>query len=221
MCIRPWRHLAATRELPSSAQRDGARLPDRSSSEVEKQAQADTAIQCDFRSTGLGAESPLAILPFANFPNKSKPVQSLLSILRHAGSLFGTSLTSHPLAEGKPIFHMAPRNARVTFALLVDRQIAEAHLPIRFKRVPNKSKLVELLPPHLRQSLFVAAPIAVGASSINPETKKIAAYGDEALSIFTFKKPPLPGGRPAGARSRRMPPQARLGLGGSVSTTPP
>jgi hypothetical protein len=31
--------------------------------------------------------------------------------------------------------------------------------------------------------------------------------------IFTFRKPP-PGGRPAGARSRRMPPQARLGLGG-------
>src|SRR5215510_6166296 len=51
---------------------------------------------------------------------------------------------------------MAKRNATVTFALLVDRQIAEAFRPVRFARVPNKSKLVELLSPRLRQSLVVA-----------------------------------------------------------------
>ena len=44
----------------------------------------------------------------------------------------------------------------MTFALLVCYQVAEAFLPIRFTRVPNKSKLVELLPPLLRQSLIVA-----------------------------------------------------------------
>ena len=33
----------------------------------------------------------------------------------------------------------------MTFALLVDRQIAEAFHPVRFEWVPNKSKLVELL----------------------------------------------------------------------------
>src|SRR5262245_7989253 len=35
--------------------------------------------------------------------------------------------------------------------------------------------------------------------------------------IFTFRNSPLPGGRPAGARSRRMSPQARLGLTETVS----
>jgi hypothetical protein len=45
------------------------------------------------------------------------------------------------------------------------------------------------------------------------------AFGDGALSNLHFPKAPPPGGVPAGARSRRMPPRAAQPLG-SVSPTP-
>ena len=45
-----------------------------------------------------------------------------------------------------------------------------------------------------------------------PRTKKMKGFGDGALSNSHFPKVPS-GGRPAGARSRRMPPQAWLGRG--------
>src|SRR6516225_6245673 len=48
-------------------------------------------------------------------------------------------------------------NATVAFALLVDRQITQACHPVRFKWVPKKSKLVELLPPCLRQRFVSTA----------------------------------------------------------------
>src|ERR1700724_134215 len=54
---------------------------------------------------------------------------------------------------------MSLRNATMTLALLVHPQIPEAFRPVGFERVPNKSKLVELLSPRLRQSFFVLAPI--------------------------------------------------------------
>src|SRR5262249_52486692 len=90
---------------------------------------------------------------FERVPNKSKLVELLSPSLRQ--SLI-VALLVYPSTEAKAIFHMAKRNATVTFAPLVDRQIAEAFRPIRFERVPNKSKLVELLSPSLRQSLIVA-----------------------------------------------------------------
>ena len=46
----------------------------------------------------------------------------------------------------------------MTFALLVDRQIAQAFRPFRFESVPNKSKLVESLSPRLWQSFAKALP---------------------------------------------------------------
>src|SRR5262245_65461681 len=67
---------------------------------------------------------------------------------------------------------MVIRNATVTFALLVDRQIAEAFRPVRLKWVPNKSKLVELLSPSLRQSFLVFAL----ALLIHPRTETKAIF---------------------------------------------
>ena len=60
----------------------------------------------------------------------------------------------------------------MTFARLVDRQIAEAFLPSCIQRVPNKSKLVELLPPRLRQSFRVFAL----ALPIHPRTETKAIF---------------------------------------------
>ena len=76
-------------------------------------------------------------------PNKSKLVELLPPSLRQ--SLFVMAPIAYPLTEAKAIFFMIGRNATVTFALLVDRQIAEAFLPVRFEWVPNKSKLIQLL----------------------------------------------------------------------------
>ena len=59
-------------------------------------------------------------------------------------------MNTGPLPKAKEIFQMAKRNATVTFALLVDRQVTEAFRPVRFERVPNKPKLIELLSPSLR-----------------------------------------------------------------------
>src|SRR5215472_9053464 len=91
-------------------------------------------------------------------PIKSKLVESLPPRLRQ--SSFVVTPIAHPKTEGKAIFFMSGRNATVTFALLVDRQIAEAFRPVCFERVPNKSKLVELLPPRLRQT-FLAFALAL------------------------------------------------------------
>src|SRR6516165_2367972 len=93
-------------------------------------------------------------------PNKSKLVELLPPRLRQSFRVFALALPIHPRTEAKAIFFMALRNATMTFALLVDRQIAEAFLPLRFGSVPNKSKLVELLSPRLRQNLRSLAPIA-------------------------------------------------------------
>src|SRR6516162_4806824 len=93
-------------------------------------------------------------------PNKSKLVELLPPRLRQSFRVFALALPIHPRTEAKAIFFMALRNATMTFALLVDRQIAEAFLPVRFWSVPNKSKLVELLSPRLRQNLRSLAPIA-------------------------------------------------------------
>ena len=95
-----------------------------------------------------------AFLPvrFGSVPNKSKLVELLLPRLRQ--NLRSLAPIAYPLPEGKAIFFMGLWNATVTFALFVDRQIAEAFRPIRFKWVPIESQLVELLPPRLRQSLL-------------------------------------------------------------------
>src|SRR5262245_51422787 len=79
---------------------------------------------------------------FPRVPNKSKLVELLSPRLRQG---LIVALRVYPSTEAKAFFHMAQRNATVTFALLVDRQIAEAFRPVCFQRVPNKSKLVELL----------------------------------------------------------------------------
>src|SRR5215472_3065883 len=89
-------------------------------------------------------------------PIKSKLVKLLPPSLRQ--SLFVVTPIAYPVTEGKAIFFMSGRNATVTFALLVDRQIAEAFRPFRFESVPIKSKLVELLSPSLRQSFALALP---------------------------------------------------------------
>src|SRR5262245_13349737 len=95
-----------------------------------------------------------ATLP--SVPKKSKLVELLSPSLRQ--SLFVLTPIAHPKTEGKAIFFMSGRNATVTFALLVDRQIAKAFRPFRFESVPIKSKLVELLSPSLRQSFALALP---------------------------------------------------------------
>src|SRR5215813_3263024 len=88
-----------------------------------------------------------AFLPigFLRVPNKSKLVQLLPPSLRQSFLLFALALPTHPLPKAKAIFHMVTRNSTVTFALLVARQMAEAFRPVRFERVPNKSKLIQLL----------------------------------------------------------------------------
>jgi hypothetical protein len=90
-----------------------------------------------------------AFLPirFMRIPNKSKFVELLSPSLRQS---LAVAPNNNPLPKAKAIFFMSGRNATVTFALLVDRQIAEAFRPVRFVRVPNKSKFVELLSPSLR-----------------------------------------------------------------------
>src|SRR5258708_4290073 len=80
--------------------------------------------------------------PLHPVPNKSKLVKLLSPSLRQSFLVFALALPTHPKTEAKTIFHMVQGNATVTFALLVDRQIAEAFRPARFKWVPNKSKLV-------------------------------------------------------------------------------
>src|SRR5262249_47677260 len=84
---------------------------------------------------------------FERVPDKSKLLELLSPRLRQS---LVVALLVYPSTEAKAIFHMAKRNATVTFALLVDRQIAEAFRPVRFVRVPNKSKPVQLLSPSLR-----------------------------------------------------------------------
>jgi len=85
-----------------------------------------------------------AFLPirFTRVPNKSKLVELLPPLLRQ--SLI-VALLVYPSTEAKAIFFMSGRNATVTFAPLVDRQIVEAFRPVRLKWVPNKSKLIQLL----------------------------------------------------------------------------
>ena len=70
---------------------------------------------------------------FERVPNKSKLVELLSPRLRQS---LCVALLSYPSTEAKAIFFMSGRNATVTFALLVDRQVAEALRPVRFKRVP-------------------------------------------------------------------------------------
>src|SRR5262249_8491172 len=82
------------------------------------------------------------------------------------------ALSTNPLPKTKAIFHMLKGHATVTFALLVRYQMAEAFLPIRFMRVPNKSKLVELLSPSLKQSFLLLAL----ALPIHPFPKAIAIF---------------------------------------------
>src|SRR5262249_32017121 len=82
---------------------------------------------------------------FVRVPNKSKFVELLSPSLRQSFLVFALALPKHPLPKTKAIFFMRGRNATVAFALLVDRQIAEAFRPAGFERVPNKSKLVQLL----------------------------------------------------------------------------
>src|SRR6516165_315891 len=67
-----------------------------------------------------------ATLP--SVPNKSKRVELLPPRLRQ--SLFVLPPIAHPTTEVKAIFFMSGRNATVTFALFVDRQIAEAFRPV-------------------------------------------------------------------------------------------
>src|SRR5689334_22664910 len=85
-----------------------------------------------------------AFLPirFMRVPNKSKLVE--LPPLRLRQSL-AVAPSNNPLPKPKAIFNMVTRNATVTFALFVGRQIVEAFGPICLKCVPNKSKLVQLL----------------------------------------------------------------------------
>src|SRR5262245_6640576 len=82
---------------------------------------------------------------FERVPNKPKLVELLPPRLRQSFRVFALALPTNPLPKAKTIFFMTDRNATVTFALLVDRQIAEAFRPVRFERVPNKSKLIQLL----------------------------------------------------------------------------
>src|SRR5215831_7364470 len=69
-------------------------------------------------------------------PNKSKPVELLPPSLRQSFRVFALALPTHPLPKAKAIFFMSGRNATVTFALLVDCQMAEAFRPVRFIWVP-------------------------------------------------------------------------------------
>jgi|SRR5215467_12060908 len=65
-------------------------------------------------------------------PDKSKLVELLSPSLRQSFLVFASALLIHPRTETKAIFHMLRGNATVTFALLVDRQIAEGFRPRRF-----------------------------------------------------------------------------------------
>jgi hypothetical protein len=89
-------------------------------------------------------------------PNKSQLIELLPPRLRQ--NLFVLTPIAYPITEGKAIFFMSFRNATVTFALLVDRQIAQGFRPFRFESAPNKSKPVELLSPSLWQSFAEALP---------------------------------------------------------------
>src|SRR3984893_17579444 len=118
---------------------------------------------------------------FVRAPNKSKRAQLWPPSLRQSFLVFALALPKDPLPEAKAIFFMSGRNTTMTFALLVHPQIPEAFRPVGFERVPNKSKLVELLSPSLRQSFFVLAPI------IHPlaETKAVllVALWDTAVTL--------------------------------------
>jgi hypothetical protein len=106
---------------------------------------------------------------FERVPNKSKIVELLSPSLGQ--SFFVLAPIIRPLAETKAGFLMPLWNAAVTLTLLVHRQIAEAFRPVGFERVPNKSKLVQLLPPSLRQSFLVFA-LALPKDPL-PEAKAI------------------------------------------------
>src|SRR5262245_13366439 len=82
---------------------------------------------------------------FERVPNKPKLIELLSPRLRQSFRVFALALPIHPRTETKAIFYMLNGNATVTFALVVDRQIADAFRPVRFERVPNKSKLIQLL----------------------------------------------------------------------------
>src|SRR5215469_9657952 len=79
---------------------------------------------------------------FERVPNKPKLVELLSPRLRQR---LIVALLVYPSTEPKAIFFMGMWYATVTFAPLVDRQIAETFRPVRFKWVPNKSKLIQLL----------------------------------------------------------------------------
>ena len=71
---------------------------------------------------------------------------------------------------------------------------------------------------------FVMTPIFsdgfLEVATHQPRTKKMKAFGDEALSNFHFPKVPPPGGRPRWGTLSADAAQARLGVGGSVSPAP-
>jgi hypothetical protein len=90
--------------------------------------------------TFLGSGS-LLLIRFERVPNKSKLIESLPPRLRYRLM----SLITHPLTEAKAVFFVGSWDATMALALLVDRQIAEAFRPVRFERVPNKSKPIQLL----------------------------------------------------------------------------
>src|SRR5262245_62034812 len=69
-------------------------------------------------------------------PIKSKLVELLSPRLRQSFLVSALALPTHPRTEEKAIFFMRSRNATVTFALLVDHQIAEAFRPVRFAQIP-------------------------------------------------------------------------------------
>jgi hypothetical protein len=91
---------------------------------------------------GVGTPDPEAFLPSRCKRDKSKLVELLLPKF---GQAFFVSAAISPLTKGEAIFFVELRNATMTFALHVHCQIAKAFLPSRFERVPNKSKLIELL----------------------------------------------------------------------------
>jgi len=74
--------------------------------------------------------------------------------------------------------------------------------------------------PYLHSEQFCAQEVAKnkatsprGRPTHQQRTKKMKGFGDGALSNFHFPKVPPQGVAPVGTRSRRMPPQAPLGLG--------
>jgi hypothetical protein len=109
--------------------------------------QAGRAAHRRARRMGVGTPDPEAFLPSRckRVPDKSKLVELLLPKFGQAFFVSAANYISYPLTKGEAIFFVELRNATMTFALHVHCQIAKAFLPSRFERVPNKSKLIELL----------------------------------------------------------------------------